>query len=145
MVADAETRRTLDHAPSDTPTSLDDSCDHILLRDVPTVTVPAPSYCLRPAADRASQPGNQWNSRSRAAHRERCRCLFTPNEILGEEGHTNLVPQAAPANSNATECSHRIRRTFSIRLLACRLSAGTTTIATKRHRYFSIQGARIAK
>ena len=129
--ADAEIQRTLDHAPSGIPASLDDSCDHFLLRDVPTITIPTPSCRLRPATDRTSQPGNRWNSRSRAAHRERCLRPFTPNEILGEEGHTKLVLQAAPANSNATECSHRIRRTFSIQLLACQLSAGTPTNATK--------------
>jgi len=124
-------RRTLDHAPSNTPATPRSLCDLIGPYRSLHITASAYSLCLRPAADRPKHPGNQWNSRSRAADRECYSSLFIPNKILGEEGHTNLVPQAAPAYSNATECFHRIRRAFSIRLLACCHSARTSTIATK--------------
>ena len=119
-----------DNAPSDTPASHRNVRDIIGAHD--SLHVPASAYSLRlrPAADRACQPGNKRNRHSREAHRE--------------EGRANIAPQTPSTYSKTTECSHRDRRTFSIRLLTCQLLANAPTVATKRQRDFSVQGGVIA-
>ena len=130
-----------DHAQSNTPESHRNLRDLMGPHDSLHVTASAYFLRLRPAADRACQPGNQRNRHSGAAHREHCPHPSIPNEILGEEERATLDPQAAPTNSKATERSRRLRRTFTIQLLTRQLLANTPTVATKRQHDFSIQGA----
>jgi len=133
------------HAPSNTPASHRDVHDLIVPHDSLDVTDSAYSLRLCPATYRPCQPGNRWNSHSRAAHRkpEPHQSIFSKNRR--EEGHTNLNSQAAPTHSKATERSHRVRRTFSIRLLSGQLRANAHTVATKRYYDCSVQGAVIAE
>ena len=132
------------HAPNDTPLSPRHLRDLTGSHDSLRITASACSPCLRPAADKAYQPGNQRNRHSRAAHRTYGHQPSTPNQILGEGARTHFDPEAAPTDSKATEPSHRIHRSCSIRLLTYQLRANTHTVATKRYRDISIQGVVIA-
>lgn len=132
------------HAPSNTPAS------HRNVRDFSrphgSLHVPTSAYPLRlrPALDRAYQPGHQRNRHLRATHREQGRRPSKPSEIFGAERRANVKPQAAPTDSKAAEPSHRTRRTFSIRHLVCQHRADTPTTSAQRCHDFSFQGAVIA-
>jgi hypothetical protein len=132
-----------DHAPCDTPASHRNLRNLIGLHNCLSIIASTYPLCLRSAAGRAYQPGNQRNRHSREAHREYPTHPSVPNEILGKEGRANRATfdlQAASTDSKVTECFHRVHRTFFIQLFIGHLLADTDPVSTKREHSFSIQG-----